>query len=167
MTQKTLPSSIDSRRTSSIVSSRLLAHQVDIPRGYSFSFESLIFVEAWLVTNGYNVGIVQVVGQAIKKAALTDRRNKLVAIGVCKWGSVKNIEQLTVDPPVRNDQAERELVGEDKGKGRRGERDLEINHTHYLMLDDGRLRYCDTEDYRTDLCLQIAKYHDEHSFPSE
>ena len=145
----------------------LLAHQVDIPRGYTFSFDFLISIEAWLVTNGYNVGIVQVVGQAIKKAALTDRRNKLVAIGVCKWGSVKNIEQLIGDPPVSSKQPERELASEDKGKRRSGECDLEINHTHYLMLDDGRLRYYDTEDYRTNLCLQIAKYHDEHSFPSK
>ncbi len=38
-----------------------------------------------------------------------------------------------------------------------GERDLEMNHSHYLMLDDGRFRFYDTGDYRTRLCIQLAK----------
>lgn len=64
-----------------------------------------ILVDAWLITNGYDVGIVRVVGQAIKKAALTNRKNTVVAIGVCKWGSVKNFERLIPRPegkPVIN-----------------------------------------------------------------
>ena len=79
-----------------------LAHQVNIHhhcfcpspcRSLSLS------PEAWLITTGYNVGIVQVVGQALKKAALTDRDNRLVAIGVCKWGCVRNVEALIKPPP--------------------------------------------------------------------
>jgi hypothetical protein len=49
----------------------------------------------------------------------------------------------------------------------KGERDLEMNHTHYLMLDDGRLRHYDSKDYRTRLCLQLAKHNNEISSPSE
>lgn len=67
-----------------------------------------IFRDAWLITSGYNVGIVQVVGQAIKKASLTDRKRKLVAIGVCKWGSVKDVETIT-NPKV-GEQAVRDLI---------------------------------------------------------
>ena len=58
-------------------------------------------------------------------------------------------------------------MSEDEDIRREGERDLELNHTHYLMLDDGRLRKFDIKDYRTNLCLQIAKYHEEHVSPSE
>jgi len=38
-----------------------------------------------------------------------------------------------------------------------GQRDLEMNHSHYLMLDDGRLLFYDTDDYRTRLCIQLGK----------
>jgi len=49
------------------------------------------------MTNGYNVGIVQLVGQAINKVKLTKPKEHLTAIGLCKWGSVKDVEKLT-DP---------------------------------------------------------------------
>ncbi|CAF4193790.1 unnamed protein product, partial [Rotaria sordida] len=48
-----------------------------------------------------------------------------------------------------------------------GQRDLEMNHSHYIMLDDGRLRYYDTGDYRTRLCVQIAKLQHEIDFPGK
>ncbi len=54
-------------------------------------------IEAWIITNGYNVGIVQLVGQAIKKVKLTKPKERLTAIGLCKWGSVKDIKTLTSD----------------------------------------------------------------------
>jgi hypothetical protein len=47
-----------------------------------------------LLTNGYNVGIVQLVGQAISKFKFTNPRKPIVAIGICKWGSVKNFQSL-------------------------------------------------------------------------
>lgn len=49
----------------------------------------------------------------------------------------------------------------------RGHRDLEMNHSHYLMLDDGRLRFYDTGDYRTKLCAYLAKLQHESDFPSK
>jgi hypothetical protein len=52
-------------------------------------------IDAWIITNGYNVGIVQLVGQAINKAKLTNLKKKITAIGLCKWGSVKDVERLT------------------------------------------------------------------------
>jgi hypothetical protein len=48
-----------------------------------------------------------------------------------------------------------------------GQRDLEMNHSHYLMLDDGRLRFYDIGDYRTRLCVEIAKLQHENAFPSK
>lgn len=42
-----------------------------------------------------------------------------------------------------------------KGK----EYQLNMDHTHYLMLDDGRYRSVDTEQYRTYLCKQIIHPH--------
>ncbi len=38
-----------------------------------------------------------------------------------------------------------------------GQWKLETNHTHYLMLDDGTIRYYDTKDYRTQLAIHLAR----------
>ncbi|CAF4840745.1 unnamed protein product [Rotaria socialis] len=124
---------------------------------------------AWLITNGYNVGIVQLVGQAIHKVKLTNPKRQITAIGVCKWGSVKDVEKLTEPPHTRKQRAnDRHCYndGDEKLKKREsGERDLEMNHSHYLMLDDGRLRYYDIGDYRTRLCAHLGKLEHDYDFP--
>ncbi|CAF4980834.1 unnamed protein product, partial [Rotaria sp. Silwood1] len=106
--------------------------------------------DAWLMTNGYNVGIVQLVGQAINKVKLTNPKKKLTAIGVCKWGSVQDVEEITDSEnkkkQKKNDTSNTNDNEEKIHKRESGQRDLEMNHSHYLMLDDGRLRYYDIED---------------------
>ena len=47
-----------------------------------------------MITNAANVGIVQLIGQAIRKRKLTKLHNNIVAIGVCNYGSVKNINDF-------------------------------------------------------------------------
>lgn len=54
----------------------------------------LILVDTWLLTNGANVGIVQLIGQAIRKRKLTKPQEKAVAIGVCNYGCVKNLNDF-------------------------------------------------------------------------
>jgi len=64
----------------------------------------------------------------------------------------------------------RSTVTDNDGKIKKresGQRDLEMNHSHYLMLDDGRLRFYDIGDYRTRLCVEIAKLQHENAFPSK
>lgn len=50
--------------------------------------------DAWVFTNGYNVGIVQLVGKAIHKSKLTNPQKKIIAIALCKWGCIKNRANL-------------------------------------------------------------------------
>ncbi|CAF3378524.1 unnamed protein product, partial [Rotaria sp. Silwood2] len=125
--------------------------------------------DAWLITNGYNVGIVQVVGQAINKVKLTKPKQCITAIGICKWGSVKNVEKLTQAQYMKKQKImdNFNIIDNDEKLKKResGQRDLEMNHSHYLMLDDGRLRYYDTGDYRTRLCVHMAKLQHETDFP--
>lgn len=52
-------------------------------------------IDAWLLTNGYNTGIVQLVGHAIQKIRYTKQDTKITAIGVCKWGCVSDVEYIT------------------------------------------------------------------------
>jgi hypothetical protein len=41
------------------------------------------------------------VGQALKKAKLTQPDEPLTAIAVCKWGMVKSVKELTAMPKER------------------------------------------------------------------
>ncbi|CAF3415902.1 unnamed protein product [Rotaria sp. Silwood2] len=113
--------------------------------------------EAWLITNGYDTGITQLVGQAIQKFKLSNFNNEITAIGICKWGCIRNVEQITSNASYSNKR--------NKLKTRSpGEWDLELNHSHYLMLDDGTIRNYETKDYRTDLVTHVAKINNEHLF---
>jgi hypothetical protein len=52
-------------------------------------------IDVWIITNGYNLGVVQYVGQAINKVRIRKPEKDIVAIGICKWGSVKDVGNLT------------------------------------------------------------------------
>lgn len=56
--------------------------------------------------------------------------------------------------------ANRSSVLDNDGKVKKresGQRDLEMNHSHYLMLDDGTTRHYTTKDYRTRLAIHMAR----------
>jgi hypothetical protein len=47
-----------------------------------------------MITNGYNNGLLQLVGKAIQKAKIRQAKHEMVAIAICKWGGVKNPQKL-------------------------------------------------------------------------
>lgn len=51
-----------------------------------------------MITSGSNVGITQLVGRAIKKVKFKKKEEeegeKTIAIGICKWGSIKDREEI-------------------------------------------------------------------------
>jgi hypothetical protein len=50
--------------------------------------------DAWLMTNGFDAGIVQVVGQALNKIRLTKPEENITAIAVAKFGCITNYQSL-------------------------------------------------------------------------
>ena len=42
-----------------------------------------------------------------------------------------------------------------------------MNHSHYLMLDDGTIRNYNIQDYRTRLVVHMSRVHHETDFPSK
>ena len=62
-----------------------------------------------MITNGTDVGIVKLIGQAIRKRKLTKPQDKAVAIAVCNYGCVKNVndfQRLDLnEPPPSPDQS--------------------------------------------------------------
>ena len=49
-------------------------------------------------------------------------------------------------------------TNESESKRAKGEQELEPNHTHFLLLDDGTYFGYDTGEYRTDFVIQSSKY---------
>lgn len=65
-----------------------------------------LFRDAWLLTNGYDSGIVHLVGQALKNARLIHLDRKIIAIGICHWNSIRNKEFLFSSQNDKTDQVE-------------------------------------------------------------
>lgn len=119
-----------------------------------------------MITNGYNMSMVRLVGQAIKKLKLQHANNEIVAIGICKWGSVKNVESLVDSDRTETTVSVYEQEDEERRFSKIDQYELEVNHSHYLMIDDGRYGYPDTGDFRTRLCLEMMnldKYDESYS----
>ncbi|CAF0816739.1 unnamed protein product [Adineta ricciae] len=117
---------------------------------------------AWLITTGYQVGVAQLVGEAISQVRLTHLKTKqLTAIGLCKWGCVSNKEQVLRSRTEELDEkfADKSTPSMKKKTRQRfsGEHDLEMNHTHYVMLDDGTIREYNIGDYRTRLVVHLGR----------
>jgi hypothetical protein len=51
------------------------------------------------------------------------------------------------------------------GQSTPGEQNLEVNHTHFILLDDGTLRHYNTGDYRTRLTKTISNGHGNQVLP--
>ncbi|CAF4113570.1 unnamed protein product, partial [Rotaria sp. Silwood2] len=88
----------------------------------------IYFQDGWIITTGFKTGVVQLVGDAIH-----DHRSKK---------STNLIQDTTVDTSKRT----------------KGEQDLEPNHTHFLLLDDGIYYGYDIGDYRTKFVLESSHY---------
>ncbi|CAF1054407.1 unnamed protein product [Adineta steineri] len=110
--------------------------------------------DGWIVTNGFKTGVVQLVGEAIHDHKVTNPRSHITAIGCSKWGATKNRESLILKKSSVN-QSSVHLSKKEKGQ-----QDLEPNHTHFILLDDGTYYGYEMGDYRTRLVNEISKYND-------
>ncbi|CAF1409612.1 unnamed protein product, partial [Adineta steineri] len=128
--------------------------------------------KALIFTNGFDVGLVQLVGKAIKKSKSIKINEKITAVGIAKWGSVKNLTQLKAGPKHSAQQTTNNgenTIQQSNGEGKigrvRGEQNLEKNHSQYLLMDDGTIRNYDTGDFRTRLAKQISQIQSEGVLP--
>ncbi len=144
-----------------MISSNLSVNQVGINSFYNPSPSHESFSDTWLMTNGANVGVVQLIGQAIRKRKLTKPHDKAIAIGVCNYGCVKNLSDFQRPEHMESTNHsssvdEQYLMNNTIHPSRRAEQNLEMNHTHFVLLDDGTRRYYDIGGYRTRLVKRIA-----------
>ncbi|CAM2727627.1 unnamed protein product [Rotaria socialis] len=111
--------------------------------------------DGWIVTTGFKTGVVQLVGEAIHDHKVTNPRSHIVAIGCSKWGAAKNRASLIRKKTSTNPTQDATLR---ESKILRGQRDLEPNHTHFLLLDDGTYYGYDIGDYRTRFVIEVSHY---------
>lgn len=125
--------------------------------------------DIWLITNGYDNGVAQLIGQAVHKAKYREPDKQAVAIGICKWGGIKTPMKLVKQK--KNDRFKRKSANvsdssssddadDDDERIRPKEekkRTLDVNLSHYLICDDGIYGNPDIEDFRTRLCDQLRQ----------
>ncbi|UJR35044.1 hypothetical protein I4U23_027820 [Adineta vaga] len=115
--------------------------------------QAALKADGWIVTTGFKTGVVQLVGEAIHDHKVTNPRSKITAIGCPKWGATKNREALITSKPTTIVN-----VNPSKTTEKKSQQELEPNHTHFILLDDGTYYNYDTGDYRSRLVLEIANY---------
>uniref|UniRef100_A0A3Q3KGY4 Transient receptor potential cation channel, subfamily M, member 2 n=1 Tax=Mastacembelus armatus TaxID=205130 RepID=A0A3Q3KGY4_9TELE len=88
---------------------------------------------AWIITGGTHVGVMKHVGQAVRDNVLScsSTQGRVVAIGVATWGIIHNRDSLVYSEGCFPAQ----YVMDVKGQGRLS--NLDNNHTHFLLVDDG------------------------------
>ncbi|CAF1350811.1 unnamed protein product [Didymodactylos carnosus] len=103
--------------------------------------QAALIADGWIITSGFKTGVVKLVGDAIYENKLTNPKSEIIAVG--KYNVDKKVQKSVL--PTSNQK-------------RKGEQELEHNHTHFLLLDDGMLLGYDTGDYRTRLVKAISHY---------
>ncbi|CAJ0596278.1 unnamed protein product [Cylicocyclus nassatus] len=98
---------------------------------------------AWIITGGFDSGVVKHVAQALDDAGISARmRSKIVTIGIAPWGVIKRKERLVAkDAQIQYDP---HAFGSPTGLGV-----LNDHHSYFLLADNGT-----TSRYGADLHLR-------------
>ena len=51
-------------------------------------------IDVWIITNGYENGLTQLITRAIDCVKLKNEKRKITAIAVCQWEYLRNSEEL-------------------------------------------------------------------------
>ena len=126
---------------------------------------------AWIVTGGTNQGVMKLVGSSVHDSTDSRRTDDIVCIGVVPFGCVYKheamrgtpkgkvfaYEDLDPDKPAR----EAGKFGKTDIPTSKQRAALDPNHTHFLMVDDGKDGAWGGEiDFRTALENHICTCHD-------
>lgn len=110
-----------------------------------------VSTHAWVITGGTNVGVMKLVGEALRDVSQLDstcteynRVSRVMCIGIAPWGVIPNRQQLTC-----KNKSPRKLKLNAKFQRTNF---LDHNHTHFLLVDNGSIGDFNAEvDFRNDL----------------
>ncbi|XP_026074779.1 transient receptor potential cation channel subfamily M member 2-like [Carassius auratus] len=91
---------------------------------------------AWILTGGTHSGVMKHVGMAVRDYTLSSglTEGQIVVIGVAPWGIIHNQKDL-INSELMRGYLPVEYSLDEQGQGRFS--CLDINHTHFLLVDDG------------------------------
>eukprot|EP00058_Branchiostoma_floridae_P019590 XP_002605080.1 hypothetical protein BRAFLDRAFT_124141 [Branchiostoma floridae] len=92
---------------------------------------------AWIITGGMNEGVMKYVGEAIRDGVNSiagGEQRKMYAIGIATWGTVDNRESLKGEADSGLFPA---MYHAEALKHGQNMAPLDLNHTHFILVDDG------------------------------
>jgi hypothetical protein len=120
-------------------------------------------LDAWIITNGHKEeSITELIGEVVYDSQMKSSAVNFNAIAVGKWGNIHDCHKLKdgferieyqtneVCSYFRNDQNDRTVL-EGHGKYK-----LELNHTQYIFFDDGTCDSLDTDEFASNLALEVS-----------
>ncbi|XP_070535546.1 transient receptor potential cation channel subfamily M member 2-like [Ptychodera flava] len=117
--------------------------------------------DAWIITGGTHSGVMKHVGEAVRDYTLGSgsySRKQIVNIGITPWGVVHQRKDLIV---ARNPKHRRSNVASYhvRCSTQQGEVSLDPNHTHFILVDDGRVHdYSTATELRGKIEKAISEY---------
>ncbi|XP_077980495.1 transient receptor potential cation channel subfamily M member-like 2 [Glandiceps talaboti] len=105
-------------------------------------YKAAVSTGGWIVTGGTGVGVMKKVGEAIKeesKGTTNDSHRKVVALGIATWGIISNNAILQKSPkregwwPAEYIEKDLKLAGKLTS--------LDSNHTHFILVDHGKVDF--------------------------
>ncbi|CAH1774148.1 unnamed protein product [Owenia fusiformis] len=107
---------------------------------------------AWIITGGMHAGVMKHVGEAVRDYSFAaTSKNKVTCIGISPWGCVANVES------VINKNGCWPAPYKLEAKPRRKESPIDLNHSHFILVDNGTKHTFATEiKFRTALESAIS-----------
>jgi hypothetical protein len=111
---------------------------------------------ALITTGGSYNGCMKLVGEAFKENALSiDPSKKVVVLGIANWCSVTKYESLIREEKSRSPFVEYEMI---KPKNQKTKAELlDPNHSHFILVDDGKHDFGGEVEFRAELESRISK----------
>ncbi|CAM4831903.1 unnamed protein product [Rotaria magnacalcarata] len=107
--------------------------------------EAAITSGTWIITSGLNNGAAKLIGEGVDRLrALVNKKPSMTLLGMAWWGNIAEKARAMV-LELQNEESRRENIPfrfDDKDT-----HSLETNHTHFLLLDDGKYR-SEQEEFR-------------------
>ncbi|CAF0797093.1 unnamed protein product [Didymodactylos carnosus] len=130
-----------------------------------------VTTNAWIITAGTNAGVVKEVGEALNNYRYKNRKQGLnvPCIGICSWGYTAGKEQLDITLQHNGSSVKHPVdkvlmvydIGDNYGvksylckNKEKGICDIEPNHTHFLLFDDGTANADNVLNLRADIETQ-------------
>ncbi|CAF0983658.1 unnamed protein product [Adineta ricciae] len=97
--------------------------------------------DAWILTAGVNNGVANLIGEGISQYRVLKQHPKsIICIGLTQWGSLTERTRLELKQTTPNYPEQLTYIRQAESKLEVDSEDLELNHTHYIILDNGQLR---------------------------